>query len=274
LNKASFFFVAYGLKFVYELFINAIRLINKKGKGIMVLEAKNVKAGYRSGKLESEVLKGFSISMEAGAFEALMGPSGSGKSTFLHVAAGLISASSGEVIIGGRDITKMSDSDAAKFRRSHLGVIFQDFNLVETLSVVENIVLPSRLDHIKPDMGRLAKLIELLDLSGKEERKPTELSGGERQRVAIARALFRQPEVVLADEPTGNLDMKSSQGICSLLGKLNKSERSAILIVTHDPVVAAAANKVHFLKDGVVVSSFDTEHNAEKVSAKYLEIFN
>jgi putative ABC transport system ATP-binding protein len=238
------------------------------------LEAKNLTAGYGTGNEKSNILNGFSLSIESGAFDALMGPSGSGKSTFLHVASGLLSASSGEVFVGGQDITEMSDSAAAKFRRSHLGVVFQDFNLVETLSVAENITLPSRLDHVKPDMNRLAALIDTLGLSGKEDRKPAELSGGERQRVAIARALFRQPEVVLADEPTGNLDMKSSQGICSLLGELNKSERSAILIVTHDPFVAAAANKVHFLKDCVVVSSFDTEHNAEKVSAKYLEIFN
>lgn len=238
------------------------------------LEAKNVTAGYQSGKVKSEVLKGFSLSMESGSFEALMGPSGSGKSTFLHVAAGLLSASSGEVVIGGRDITKMSDSEAAKFRRSHTGVIFQDFNLVETLSVAENIILPSRLDHEKPDMARLAELTSKLGLAGKEDRKPAELSGGERQKVAIARALFRRPEAILADEPTGNLDVKSSQAICSLLGELNKSEKSAILIVTHDPVIAAVANKVHFLKDGVIASSFDTEHDAAKVSAKYLETFN
>lgn len=238
------------------------------------LEAKNVTAGYQSGKVKSEVLKGFSLSMESGSFEALMGPSGSGKSTFLHVAAGLLSASSGEVVIGGRDITKMSDSEAAKFRRSHTGVIFQDFNLVETLSVAENIILPSRLDHEKPDMARLAELTSKLGLAGKENRKPAELSGGERQKVAIARALFRRPEAILADEPTGNLDVKSSQAICSLLGELNKSEKSAILIVTHDPVIAAVANKVHFLKDGVIASSFDTEHDAAKVSAKYLETFN
>lgn len=241
---------------------------------MLALEAKNVIAGYQSGAMKSEVLKGFSLTLESGAFEALMGPSGSGKSTFLHIASALLSASSGEVIIGGEDITKMSDGEAAKFRRSHTGVVFQDFNLLETLTVEENILLPARLDHAKPDMERLAKLIEMLGLSGKEKRKPAELSGGERQRTAIARALYMKPEVILADEPTGNLDVKSSQSICSLLSELNKKEKSAILLVTHDPVVAATANKVHFLKDGVVVSSFDTDHDATKVSTKYLEMFN
>jgi ABC-type lipoprotein export system ATPase subunit len=114
----------------------------------------------------------------------------------------------------------------------------------------------------------------MLGLSGKEKRKPAELPGGERQRTAIARALYMKPEVILADEPTGNLDVKSSQSICSLLSELNKKEKSAILLVTHDPVVAATANKVHFLKDGIVASSFDTDHDATKVSTKYLEMFN
>ena len=255
-------------------FGTSVLAFNAKEGSMNALEAKKLNAAYQTGKVKSEVLKDFSLAVGKGAFEALMGPSGSGKSTFLHIASGLLSSASGELLVDGADVTKMSDSKAAKFRRAHMGVVFQDFNLVETLSVAENIVLPARLDREKPDLKRLAELVTLLGLEGKENRKPAELSGGERQKTAIARALFRKPGIVLADEPTGNLDVKSSQSICSLLGELNKREDSAILLVTHDPVVAAVADKVHFLKDGAIAASFDTEHDAAKISARYLETYN
>jgi len=202
-----------------------------------------------------------------------MGPSGSGKSTFLHLAAGLLLPDSGRISVGGADITSMSDSAAAKYRRRHVGVVFQDFNLLDEFTVAENIVLPVKLDHGKPDASRLAALVEKLGLDGKESRHPGELSGGERQRVAIARALFAEPDVILADEPTGNLDVNSAKGICELLRSLNKDEKSAILLVTHDPVVAACATKVHFLKGGRIAASFDTNGDPETVSKKYLETY-
>ena len=202
-----------------------------------------------------------------------MGPSGSGKSTFLHLAAGLLTPSSGKIEIGGADVTAMSDSAAAKFRRRHVGVVFQSFNLLDALTVAENIVLPVKLDHGRPDLARLDSLVKKLGLAGKETRRPPELSGGERQRVAIARALFAEPDVILADEPTGNLDMAASRDFCALLKELNVGERSAILLVTHDPVVAATAAKVHFLKDGRIVSSRETEGDAENVAKKYLEVY-
>ena len=202
-----------------------------------------------------------------------MGPSGSGKSTFLHLAAGLISPAAGTIEIGGSDVTAMSDSAAAKFRRRHVGVVFQAFNLLDALTVAENIVLPVKLDHGRPDAERLAALMTKLGLGGKETRRPPELSGGERQRVAIARALFAEPDVILADEPTGNLDMAASRDFCALLKELNAGEKSAILLVTHDPVVAAAASKVHFLKDGRIAASCETEGNAEKVARQYLEVY-
>ena len=237
-----------------------------------------------------EVLKDFALNVEAGSFEALMGPSGSGKSTFLHIAAGLLAADSGSVEIGGRDVVKMSDAEATKFRRRHVGVVFQAFNLLNERTVRENILLPLRLDGVRPctlcggetppprDSGGAgggavssAQLVEKLGIAGLLDKKPEELSGGEQQRVAIARALIPEPEIVLADEPTGNLDAKSAKGICEILKNLGG--KSAILVVTHDPVVAACAKKVHFLKDGKIAASFETEGDPAKVSEKYLETY-
>ena len=220
-----------------------------------------------------EVLKDFSLTVQEGGFEALMGPSGSGKSTFLHLAAGLLSADAGEILVGGRDVVKMGDTEATKFRRRHVGVVFQSFNLLNEKTVRDNIVLPLRLDGAKVDESRLASLVSALGIDGILHKKPEELSGGEQQRVAIARALLAEPDVVLADEPTGNLDAKASRAICTLLGDLHKSEKSAILVVTHDPQVAAAAQKVHFLKDGRIAASHDTKGDPELVSKLYLETY-
>ena len=228
---------------------------------------------------KQEVLKDFGLAIEAGSFEALMGPSGSGKSTFLHIAAGLLAADAGSVEIGGRDVVKMSDSEATKFRRRHVGVVFQAFNLLNEKTVRENILLPIQLDNgfglaakgRRDGAERLGELAEKLGIVGLLEKKPEELSGGEQQRVAIARALIAEPEIVLADEPTGNLDAKSAKGICEILKGLDG--KSAILVVTHDPVVAACAKKVHFLKDGKITSSFETEGDPAKVSERYLETY-
>ena len=220
-----------------------------------------------------EVLKDFSLTIQEGGFEALMGPSGSGKSTFLHLAAGLLSADAGEILVGGRDVVKMGDAEATKFRRRHVGVVFQSFNLLNERTVRDNIVLPLRLDGAKADEARLASLVSALGIEGVLNKRPEELSGGEQQRVAIARALLAAPDVVLADEPTGNLDAKASKAICALLGDLHKLEKSAILVVTHDPQVAAAAQKVHFLKDGRIAASHETQGDPELVSKLYLETY-
>ena len=236
---------------------------------------KAIGVSRRYGK--QEVLKDFSFSIGTGSFEALMGPSGSGKSTFLHVAAGLLAADAGSVEIGGKNVVKMSDAEATKFRRRHIGVVFQAFNLLNEKTVRENILLPLRLDGgargiARPTVaGRLAELSEKLGVAGLLEKWPEELSGGEQQRVAIARALIAEPEIVLADEPTGNLDAKSAKGICEILKGLGS--KSAILVVTHDPVVAACAKKVHFLKDGKIAASFGTEGGPAKVSERYLETY-
>ncbi len=238
------------------------------------LEARGVCRSYGS----REVLKDFSLSLGAGAFEALMGPSGSGKSTFLHLAAGLLKADAGEILVGGSDVTAMSDSEAAKFRRRHIGVVFQSFNLLEGKSVRDNILLPlalesKRLARSSQAAERLGALMASLGLEGLADRRPSELSGGERQRVAIARALLPRPDVVLADEPTGNLDVRSAKSICSLLKGLDGTETSALLVVTHDPQVAATARKVHFLRDGAIAASCDTEGDPARVSRLYLETY-
>ena len=233
------------------------------------LKAEKVCRSYGSQK----VLDDFSLALAPGEFAALMGPSGSGKSTFLHLAAGLLVADSGRIEGGGRDVTAMGDAAAAKFRRRHVGVVFQAYNLLESATVAENVAMPVRLDRGKVDEARLASLVAELGLSGKERKRPGELSGGERQRVAIARALFAEPDVILADEPTGNLDIAAAKSICELLGKLNKTEKSAILLITHDPVVAACADSVHFLKEGRIATSFASGHDPAEISRRYLEIY-
>ena len=238
------------------------------------LKATGLCRSYGKGDLKTKVLDGFDLTLAPGAFEVLMGPSGSGKSTFLHVAAGLLTADAGTVEIGGTVVTALGDGAAAKFRRRHVGVVFQSFNLVDTLDVAANIELPVRLDHGRPDAARLAALVAKLGLDGKEKRLPDALSGGERQRVAIARALYMEPDVILADEPTGNLDVAAARSLCDILQTLHRDEKSAILLVTHDPVVAAAADRVHFLKDGKIAASHDTpNHDPAEISRLYLETY-
>lgn len=227
---------------------------------------------------ERKVLDGFSLALEAGSVHALMGPSGSGKSTFLHLAAGLLPADGGEILVGGRDVAKMGDSEAAVFRRRHVGVVFQSFNLIETKTVRENAFLPLALESRKAARdaaaaARLASLAARLGIEGILDRLPGEISGGERQRAAILRALLAEPEIVLADEPTGNLDAKASKEICSILSGLGKAGKSAILVVTHDPQVAASAGTVHFLKDGSIAASCATEGDPALVSRLYLETY-
>lgn len=220
-----------------------------------------------------QVLDGFDLTLEAGSFEALMGPSGIGKSTFLHLAAGLLAADAGSILIGGKDVVKMGDAEVTKFRRRHIGVVFQQFNLLNEKTVEENIVLPVKLDGGKVDQSRLAALVSRLGIADKLARKPEELSGGEQQRVAIARALMMEPDVILADEPSGNLDAKAAKDICILLKELNQTEKSAILVVTHDPVVAACATKVNFLRDGRIAATYETQGDAARVSQLYLETY-
>ena len=237
------------------------------------LKATGVFLAYGRGETRAEVLKDFAVEIQPGEFVALMGPSGSGKSTFLHLAAGLLVPDAGRIEVGGADVTAMGDAAATRFRRRHEGVVFQSFNLLETLTVRENITLSVKLDHGRVNPARVTELVGKLGLDGKEKRRPSELSGGEQQRVAIARALFAKPDIVLADEPTGNLDARASRAICEILRDLNRTEKSAILLVTHDPVVAAAASRVCFLRDGRLAADFATNHDATMISRLYLETY-
>ena len=237
------------------------------------MRAEGVRHSYGKGAGRCEVLKDFALELAEGEFAALMGPSGSGKSTFLHLAAGLLRPGAGRIEVGGAEVTAMGDAAAARFRRRHTGVVFQAFNLVETLTVAENVALPARLDHARVDGARMAEILGKLGLAGKEKRRPAELSGGERQRTAIARALFRKPELVLADEPTGNLDAQSAKAICEVLAELNRTEKSAILVVTHDPQVAASAGRVLFLRDGRIAADRATGHDPAEIGRLYLETY-
>ncbi len=226
---------------------------------------------YGAGENAVPVIKGLDFSMEKGAYEAVMGPSGSGKSTFLHLLAGLLKADAGTVEIGGRTLTGLGDDDLTLFRRRHIGLIFQDFNLIPTLTAEENVALPLLLDGTETaNKAHVDELLDALGLSNRRHHLPAKLSGGERQRVAIARALAGNPDVVLADEPSGNLDSPAARALCDLLRKLNRKLGCTILVVSHDPIVAASADRVHLLRDGTFAGDFETDGNVERVMERYL----
>ena len=235
----------------------------------MILEINNIHKSYSP---QVNVLKGLSLSLKTGAFESIMGASGSGKSTLLHLIAGLLSATSGSVKIGGNDTDGMSDDEMTCFRRRNIGLIFQNFNLIPTLTVEENITLPLLLDRALINQVEVDKLLLRFDLSARRRHLPEKLSGGEQQRVAIARALITKPYIILADEPTGNLDSAAGSNFCDLLTSINKEDSCTILMISHDPIVTAISTKVHILKDGVLSKSFNTEHNVELISNNYLNI--
>ena len=228
----------------------------------VALKAESVCRSYGRGAARTSVLRDFSLELAPGAFEVLMGPSGSGKSTFLHLAAGLLSADSGKIFVGGSEVTAMGDSAASRFRRRHVGVVFQDFNLLDELTVAENIALPVRLDRGTPDASRLSALVARLGLSGLEGRRPDELSGGERQRVALARALVTDPELVLADEPTGNLDSHSSLAVMEELKRIH-SEGNTIIMVTHNPSLTSYATRVINMLDGAIDTDVKTVKDSD-----------
>ena len=228
------------------------------------LKMTRVCRGYDGG----DVLTNLDFSLAEGAFEALMGPSGCGKSTFLHIAAGLISASSGTVSIGGNDITTMNDSMLSRFRRRHVGVVFQDFNLLPGKTVRDNVLLPLRLDGvaISPEIeSRFVALTEKLGIAGAAAKKAGLLSGGERQRAALARALVTDPDLVLADEPTGNIDPKMSLEIMDLLVRIHRRGKTVIVVTHEKNIVDHFQKRVITIRDGHVVDDriggmFDDEN--------------
>jgi putative ABC transport system ATP-binding protein len=211
---------------------------------------------YGEGASRVVALDGVSLGLREGEFTAVMGPSGSGKSTLMHIMAGLDSPTTGRVFIGGTEFTGMSDAQLTLLRRRRIGFVFQTFNLVPTLDVRANILLPFDLDGRRPaadDTRRIDGLIEALGLGARLKHRPHELSGGQQQRVAIARALATRPDLIFADEPTGNLDSRTSREVLGILAASVRESGQSIAMVTHDPVAASHADRIVFLADGRVV---------------------
>ena len=212
---------------------------------------------YGEGDTAVRALDGVDLAIPAQHWTAVMGPSGSGKSTLMHCLAGLDSLTSGRIIVGGLDITQMSERRLTKLRRERVGFVFQSFNLIPTLTAEENITLPLSLDNKKVDGRWLTSVVESVGLADRLSHRPSELSGGQQQRVAVARALVSRPSVVFADEPTGNLDSRSGAEVLALLRQAVDSMGQTIVMVTHDPNAAARADSVVFLADGRIVDSME-----------------
>jgi len=219
---------------------------------------------YGSGDAEVRALDGVTAGFAAGRFTAIMGPSGSGKSTLMHCAAGLDTLSSGSAFVGGTELGALGDRQLTLLRRQRIGFVFQAFNLVPTLTVAENITLPLDLAGARRDEAWVDELIDTIGLRDRLRHRPSELSGGQQQRVAVARALAGRPEVVFADEPTGNLDSRSGAEVLELLGRAVHEMGRTVVMVTHDPVAAAHADEVVFLADGRLVDRM-ADPTAEKV---------
>jgi putative ABC transport system ATP-binding protein len=210
---------------------------------------------YRMGEVTVEALRGVDFSAHDGEFVAIMGPSGSGKSTFLHLLGGLDAATSGEIILDGQSMSNLSDDDMAVLRRQKIGFVFQFFNLMPTLTATENVALPLLIDglDVTKHQSRIAELLAQVGLGERQHHKPNQLSGGQQQRVAIARALVTNPVIVLADEPTGNLDSQSSREVLTLLRKMADTEQQTIIMVTHDAHAASFADRILILRDGLII---------------------
>ncbi len=218
-----------------------------------ILKTENLWKVYRQGKVDVPALRGVSMEVMPGEFVSIMGPSGCGKSTMLHVIGGLAQATRGRVYLDGNDLTTMSDSERTLLRRHKVGFVFQKFNLLPTLDAYHNITLAQHIHGNGFDPHRFDVVAQLLGLSGRLKHKPSELSGGEQQRVALARAIVGEPKIVLADEPTGNLDTKSSETVLNLLRSLNKDLGQTIVMITHNPEAAEYGNRVMHMRDGEVV---------------------
>ena len=240
------------------------------------LVVENVVKRFRQGSSEITALAGISLDVAAGQFLAVMGASGSGKSTLLHLMAALAKSDEGRVVISDQDLSQLNDRDLTLFRRRHIGLVFQAFNLMPTLTAAENIALPLMLEGRRPAdiAAKVDELIGRLGLNTRRDHRPDALSGGEQQRVAIGRALVTDPTVILADEPTGNLDSSNSKAVCELLRDLSLIHNKTIVMVTHEPSVAAYATEVAVLKDGKLVERFATEEakNGQGLAMKYQEL--
>ena len=215
-----------------------------------ILRVENLTKVYGKGENEVRALDGVSFSVEKGEFVAIIGPSCSGKSTLLHILGAVDEPSSGKVFMDGKDVFKQNEEQLAIFRRRQVGLVYQFYNLIPVLDVVENITLPVQLDGRKVNRERLREMVALLGLHGREKHLPNQLSGGQQQRVSIGKALMNSPSVVLADEPTGNLDSKNSQEIMELLKKSNKKYNQTLIMITHDENIALQADRIIAIEDG------------------------
>ena len=219
-----------------------------------ILETKDLKKYYGSGDTLVKALDGVNLSVENGEFVAIVGTSGSGKSTLLHMLGGLDRPTSGTVTVGGKDIFSLKDEELTIFRRRKIGFVFQAYNLVPVLSVYENIVLPIQLDGGKVDEAYVNQVIHTLGLEAKLQNLPNQLSGGQQQRVAIARALATKPAIILADEPTGNLDSKTSQDVLSLMKVTSQKFAQTMVMITHNEEIAQLADRIVRIEDGRIVT--------------------
>ena len=218
-----------------------------------VLEFKNVTKSYQDGNNEIEALKETNFKIEEGQFIAIIGPSGSGKSTLLHIIGGVDTPTTGNVIIDGTDITKLKESPLSIFRRRQIGLVYQFYNLIPILTVEENLTLPLLLDGRKPNKEQIDYLVSNLGLGDRLKHLPNQLSGGQQQRVAIGRALANNPALLLADEPTGNLDSENSKEIVALLRKFNREHNQTVIMITHDERIAQSADRIIAIEDGKIV---------------------
>ena len=219
-----------------------------------VLETKDLKKYYGSGDTQVKALDGVDLTVENGEFVAIVGTSGSGKSTLLHMLGGLDRSTGGSVLVEGRDIFALKDEELTIFRRRKIGFVFQSYNLVPVLSVYDNIVLPIQLDGGRVDEDYVSQVIEALGLEQKLDRLPNQLSGGQQQRVAIARALATKPAILLADEPTGNLDSRTSQDVLSLMKTTGQKFAQTMVMITHNEEIAQLADRIVRIEDGRIVT--------------------
>lgn len=215
-----------------------------------ILKVENLRKVYGVGENQVKALDGVSFSVNKGEFVAVIGPSGSGKSTLLHILGGVDKPTSGKVYMDGYDVYAQNDEQLAIFRRRHVGLIYQFYNLIPVLNVIENITLPILMDGQKVNEDWLKELITILNLNGRENHLPNQLSGGQQQRVSIGRALMNTPAIVLADEPTGNLDSVNSREIVELLKQSNRKYRQTLIVITHDENIALQADRIIAIEDG------------------------
>jgi putative ABC transport system ATP-binding protein len=236
-----------------------VKIKKRENSHDIIIELQNVWKTYIMGEVKVHALRGLNLQVRKGEFLAVMGPSGSGKSTFMNMVGCLDIPSKGKIVLDGKDISLMTESDLAQVRGKKIGFIFQKFNLLNTMTAKENVMLPLTFQGM-PQAKReelSKKFLEQVGLTNRLDHTPNELSGGQQQRVAIARALANSPEVILADEPTGNLDSQSGQSVLEFLRKLNKDMGTTIILVTHDEKIAKQAQRIVYLKDGLIVDSLD-----------------